>query len=353
MYKLTRKKFLISIFFLQISNLVFAETFSEFVKRGDRTFEVRFIKNGKNQNKHVVPEHFSAANITCEDENEEATIMYPSWTLARDTDILSTDFWTVQCLENDVPIEDCFMSFDLVPEGCDGRHSISHSGTRPAGHIVGFSEVVLYDIPLTGLFFEYVAPDVSGDVTIEYTIYFPGYSTPWRPKAFYRIGFTDLVDIEDTPLLSSYLIFDNITSHDYGTYGVSGFGTLLQVALQSYVSEAVSDLIPNSPNSFYPLKSEGASLQFGGLFDIDRDWDISHKRHRQGVDIDIGMSLLKAHTHTSELMDILDQALRDYGFIFDVRAESILAYPSEVVQTYFHWHVRYPFGETVPSNEEE
>ena len=30
-----------------------------------------------------------------------------------------------------------------------------------------------------------------------------------------------------------------------------------------------------------------ASLEWGGLFDIDGDWDTSHKKHRRGVVIDI------------------------------------------------------------------
>lgn len=334
---------------------VYVEDRSHFFEIDGAVYEVRFsvkkIHKTLKPSKRKYSSGQTADQCIEEEDPDNTDYMYPSWTIGRSAGrkIESTYESSVRCFMGPDPVA-CKASYTISAGLCDGRHSKLHKGTRPLGYMKNGREGHVYDVPATeeGLPYTYVAPDVSGDVKLNFTFYLSDQEEPVFIPYLLRVGLTHLVDLKDTPFLSDYLTFNFINSHDYGTYGVENFGNTLYVALKEYVTEAKNLGISNPTSSpFYPLNSEGVSLQFGGLFDIYRDWDKPHKSHRQGVDIDIGMSILKKHPRMGTLMEILDKKMRINGFKFVEKKESFEANITEVFKDGFHWHATYPDGAIV------
>lgn len=100
------------------------------------------------------------------------------------------------------------------------------------------------------------------------------------------------------------------------------------------MAEAVLDLGTSYVRSLSPLysvppiNSEAASLPWGGLYDINRNWKTSHCGHRDGKTIDLSLSNQKAYEKR-----ILQRSVRDAGMVFSYVQES----PSNT--TVNHWHV--------------
>lgn len=330
----------------QRAKRTFVEARSLFRNINGSRYEFRFTTH--KLNKIRFPKRIKTGFVTdyCTEEGdiELSDDMLPSWEIARTVPRRSTYESSLRCFKDDGPVK-CRATFFLSAGLCDGRHSTSHITSRPLGKIQGMTQFRVYDVPATevGLPYIYVAPDTAGDVMMNWTFFVKDdEGNEQRQEAPYllRVFVPNLQNLNETVGLNTYLTFNNITSHGFGTYGVDGMGASLHSALMEYVNDALLLNISNSPQRFYPLNSEGVSLQFGGLFDVERNWNHPHKRHRQGEDIDIGMSLLKNHPNQNELMDILERRLIGAGFTFDVRFEGPKATAEEVNKPLFHWHAR-------------
>lgn len=114
-----------------------------------------------------------------------------------------------------------------------------------------------------------------------------------------------------------------------------------------YQTLAVAAGVPSGPpiqQYILTPTSEGASLNYGGLFDTKTDFSNPHCSHRDGHDIDIGMSQYKASPYKTELMGALDYAIQLAGFSYPAAHESPDATAAQQAQSGYHWHLRYPGG---------
>lgn len=231
----------------------------------------------------------------------------------------------------------CKITFNLAKGTTyDTGHESGHSGTHPIGKIVGKSLGVQYTIGSNPYFYEYEAPDVSVEIELSTDLEVPN-PAPY-PPSFVSIDYTilayvpGLVNADTIPTL---ILFDNITSHpDNGTYLTPDALGAITFSLIDYKDRA--ETIYSVPTgSIVRPKSEGASLKYGGLFDVNKNFINPHCTHREGTDIDIGMSLFNASSYSSDLKNALEGALLDAGFTFPVPIERPAYLPST------HWHSKY------------
>lgn len=121
----------------------------------------------------------------------------------------------------------------------------------------------------------------------------------------------------------------------------------LSNVLPVYQTLAVAEGVPSGPpiqQYILTPTSEGASLNYGGLFDTITNFSNPHCSHRDGHNIDIGMSQYKASPYKTELMTALDQAIVNAGFSYPKSSESPSATALEQADPNYHWHLQYPGG---------
>ena len=220
--------------------------------------------------------------------------------------------------------------------GQGGHLSPSHDQTtRPLGiFIPTVPEVKVVNIPLEGYNFEYEASDVSGDIELEFSAQNQdGVSFPVE-KSTIHVQIPDLIrldDIENLTMQNTGHIEDDDT--EGGSYGTADFHTRLDLAIQDYYQLCRSSGIRD--DEIISITSEAASLNWGGLYDINFDWRPSHCGHRLGNAIDIAMSNFRQSTNPNAvtMRMILEQALRRRAFNFPIRNEG----PSGVR----HWHTQH------------
>lgn len=249
--------------------------------------------------------------------------MLPSWKICNT--LASTEtFEVLDCIG-------CQITFTLTKGTTyDTGHESGHTGTHPLGRVVGRTLGVPYIIGSTPFNFVYEAPDVSTEAVLTATIVTPGGPVPHVWDSTMLSYVPDLVDQSG----NSYITFDNITSHPGdGTFMSFEAGNFLTDALIEYNLRAAAYSVP-TPNIVIP-KSEGASLQYGGLFDINKNFNIPHCNHRDGNNIDIGMSRFASSAYKSSLLQALEEAFINNGFSFPVSYES----PGDVTSN--HWHAQY------------
>jgi len=195
----------------------------------------------------------------------------------------------------------------LSEEVGSGGHP--HSG-RPLGTLDPSSG----PSPLTSI---YIPGEASGDIDIKVTGIAPDGSTPAPAYATIQIGTQGFVSLTGVAFVVS-----NMT-HPSGTFGTVGMQSAVGDMGNEYptLAAARGDLNPTS------LRSEAASLPFGGIFDIDRTWAPPHCGHRDGNSIDLSLSSTTARERL--WMDI---AAHDAGLGFYYIPES----PAS--STANHWH---------------
>jgi len=95
-------------------------------------------------------------------------------------------------------------------------------------------------------------------------------------------------------------------SHLTGYYGTIFMKFAMAFMETMYLKNLTSDpdYTGNIPPA--PILSQGASLPWGGLYDINKNWMISHCGHRDGKTIDISLSTLSRVKRKA-----LDSAIRD------------------------------------------
>lgn len=129
-----------------------------------------------------------------------------------------------------------------------------------------------------GFQFKYKAPDVSGDVTIKASCISGNPCTQQGPDTVW-VGIKELISL---PNASTYVLLrnrdENHLDNHYMVYGASI--KLMQLA------DLYRRKFPGDPL----LHVNDASLERGGLFDIDSNWSYQprgHKAHRRGEAVDI------------------------------------------------------------------
>ena len=126
---------------------------------------------------------------------------------------------------------------------------------------------------------------------------------------------------------------DDRPSHPSGDYGTPEMAEAISFLGESFVQ----DLIPRT--SIPPIRSQAASLPWGGLYDADWDggvdgrivpWAPPHCGHRDGRTIDLSVRYL-----TSPQKNALRNAAIDSGFGFFYPPES----PANLAAN--HWHATF------------
>lgn len=131
-----------------------------------------------------------------------------------------------------------------------------------------------------GLPFSYKAPSVSGDYKIVASCTDGKHCTPEGPDTVWVgiKGLEPIIPASDPSSGPLYLLIGETSAHSDNHYLTPlATGRLHQLAL------LYRQGFPIDP----PLYLNDASLERGGLFDLDADWDVPHKEHRRGSVIDI------------------------------------------------------------------
>jgi hypothetical protein len=183
-------------------------------------------------------------------------------------------------------------------------------------------------IDQSGTTLNYAAPEVSGDVILTITGTDPNgnqiasNNLP-APITFHvwASGSPNWVPLSNADLSVIVNGADPSPSHPLGYYGTSAMADSVDELSQNFV-DALS--ATETPPRIY---SQAASLPWGGIYDIQRDWDTPHCGHRDGMTIDLSLSNLDAGEKKE-----LATAAKDSGLGFYYVPES----PSNPRAN--HWH---------------
>ena len=164
----------------------------------------------------------------------------------------------------------CLVSLFVDSRAGTGGHV--HSSDRPTG---SFTRLFGTVDPHTGLLETvFTAPEASGIITI--------YGEAFHPLTFVRseeftigVGFEGLVELPDS---DQYLKIGSRPEHPDNHFGTSTLVTRMQELAVAY-REAYPDATP--------LEYNDMSLEFGGVFDLNKNWAPPHRGHRTGVHVDL------------------------------------------------------------------
>jgi hypothetical protein len=146
-------------------------------------------------------------------------------------------------------------------------------------------------IDQTGTTLSYGAPEVSGDIAL--TIM----GTDPSGNAISDVPATLIFHVRSAssqnwiPLSNENIDViingaDPSPSHPFGYYGTPAMADALEDLGQNFASTLnVSETPPH-------IHSQAASLPWGGIYDIQKDWDTPHCGHRDGMTIDLSLSNL-------------------------------------------------------------
>jgi hypothetical protein len=175
---------------------------------------------------------------------------------------------------------------------------------------------------------KYEAPDIAGDVKLSYDV--KDFSDNLIPSLPINISVRSKERFEKIQIPGLPI---NVNSHPGdGDYGTPNFILRLKNMVELYKEYAYYLDIPE--DKIVELSSQSASLSWGGLFDINKDWKPPHCGHRDGKTIDLSMSgLTKNYTEDSnDGLTSLQWAIEDSLLGFPVLEESDVIFDN-------HWHV--------------
>ncbi|MBI3555081.1 MAG: hypothetical protein HY074_02305 [Deltaproteobacteria bacterium] len=162
-------------------------------------------------------------------------------------------------------------------------------------------------------------PEVAGDVAVNIGGRDPNGGTLTADPLIFEVRLKDLLTLSD---LTMYF---NIGSHSGdGFYATSVFKS----SLQNMITKFQTKVLAKTFSSASIIESQGATLSWGGLFDIKRDWQTPHCGHRDGHALDVSWQSLTT-AEQQILSDVVDQSI-DLSF-----------YGAEAPGTSAnHWHVQ-------------
>jgi len=200
-------------------------------------------------------------------------------------------------------------------------HAVPSNEPRPIGRLTPLeSEFEFQPIVEGGASLVFEASDVSGDVDLFIEAVGPENEALPSIKTTFRVR--DPASESFVPISIAGLIM-NVASHPMGVYGTPAFVSSLTKALDQFYESLPDD------TDFVALESQGATLPWGGLFDVDQGWLFPHCGHRDGKTIDLSIRSLSLYEK-----DNLEASIRDNKLDFYVTVES----PES--PTADHWHVQ-------------
>lgn len=252
----------------------------------------------------------------------------------RITETLRRPRLQIKCIDESsgqpVAVDGCSYRTHLEEGPYDGGHDKIHSEPRPLGYILPESAWNWTALPQAGSTIRFETPDIAGlvDFVIE------GRSPSGEVLAPFRVRY-QVKTPGFEPISVSGLAFD-VESHSSGTHGTKAMSGKLGKLIERYIKNAQSAGISNPPI----LESEAASLPWGGLFDIDFDWLTPHCGHRDGITLDLSLSVFRNSSTEREktLANALAKAVKEAGFDFTYAPES--PNPPKGKPKPDHWHIR-------------
>lgn len=247
-------------------------------------------------------------------------------------------------------------NFEEVAAGCKikashelgnflGGHDAGHDqNTRPLGKFDPDNiEKEFIEIPVDGLNLKYFTSVVSGGYIVKFEGEDPdGNSIKLKNTVFKVATQTPFVRLTDIVGLR----FHELNSHPGDmVWGTSEMRDKMSILVQNYFQTANDDPLIGGigpvkwyPNPYdnpliSPIYSQGISLHFGGLFDVNKNWKPPHCGHRKGIDIDISLSTFNNGSQYL-LKNILAIELSRRGFSTPVFKES----PDYIFAD--HWHLK-------------
>lgn len=139
-------------------------------------------------------------------------------------------------------------------------------------------------IPLDGIIVLFAASAVAGEISLQTSAIGLDENPISVAETIFRVKEPGLVALVDT-----YPIGIGAVSHpSVGGHGSPILHEKLKKAGKYYLDSFNASDIPE--REFRTINSGGASLPWGGLFDINQNWNQPHCSHRQGNEIDFGLS---------------------------------------------------------------
>lgn len=208
----------------------------------------------------------------------------------------------------------CTLQFSLESVENTGGHD-HHSDDRPTGELVPKTgSYVAGGSPFVTL---YTAPEVSGEVLLNGTAELENCGTSSLDLTIRVI----VGGLTTPPISSNYTLI--------GSFGEPGV-TSMHVS-NHHVTPTMSSFIFSVAEKFKaafpdarPLRINDGSLKWGGLFDIDNNWNRDHGSHRFGNDLDVDDI---PADHLRKLLEIIRLDSDDKAIVFIKKT---------------HYHIRLP-----------
>lgn len=242
----------------------------------------------------------------------------------------------------DVLTDRCKVKFKLSAGPYNGGHDhLFSQETEPDGisryyfgellndKDIKLSQDSFINIPKEGLDIFFRAPDFSGQVKLKYEVQDILGNSVAEDEVLISVKANETF----VPISVNGLTFTNLISHPSGKYGTQLLVQKLISAQQKYIANAIKAGVPKI--FITDLTSQAGSLPWGGLYDIDKDFQPPHCAHRDGQTIDISLSEIKSNVFAEELMLALKNALLSVGLNMKVVGER----PQESGSN--HWHAQY------------
>lgn len=242
----------------------------------------------------------------------------------------------LKCTEEDpaaagskVAIEGCKVKINLAAGGYNGGHDFHINKTDRWGKLDVEVDSFI-DIPKVGLVVYFEAPEASGESLVTFEVRDPsGKMLPEISKTTFKVKNQATLMALNIEGLTA-----NVESHSNGNY--------VTASMHAKLAQAISDF---RAQVFFKygiayeteLETESASLDWGGLFDVNRDWIVTpdgHCGHRYGNQIDLSMSVFNGYNQDMRLRlrSILDDKIRHAKLYYPIEKESPIRGD--------HWHVQ-------------
>jgi|GEM_PF-5274242 len=224
-----------------------------------------------------------------------------------------------------------------------GDYMPSSSGTETSAYL---SFNVTVSDQESGEKLKIVFPEYAGEVLAEFSSYCDFSDLPLGvveisyPLLFrleFPVGLVRLSDTLSNNGKAEMIIERASNSHgNHAGYASATTEGNLEALINSYGACPANAQLPMGQTR--TLTVTGASLPYGGKYDIYLNWQGSHLNHRAGEDIDVGLSAIAGN---SSLLECLNDAIDDSGFVMPVSSESLSVDPStgQVIANGNHVHL--------------
>ncbi len=247
----------------------------------------------------------------------------------------------IKCFnEEDELQENCKISYELkIKESANGGHGSNHTSGRPLGKITldgkpqNGNSISGYTVQKEGSILEYESPIISGEV--ELVLKAVDRENEKITEGIHNISFEVRIVEDLVPINIPGLVYE-INSHPGDGFYLEASSHTTMSKIVNAFKLGISDPFLEDRLPMITLETEGTSLKWGGLFDINKNWQSGHKQHRAGDDIDLSMSVFNGLNpeEKENAQRALNQSITFYAL-----GKPIYVKGEEPENYKDHWHV--------------